>query len=179
MLDKNNAVLVVIDIQGKLSTLMHKQERLFKNVTRMINGAKALNIPIVWTEQIPDKLGQTAPEIKAELEGVELLTKTTFSCCGGPGFNEKLKELGRKQILVTGIETHVCVYQTCIDLINDGYEVYLVKDAVSSRFKENYRIGAERIKDAGGVMTSVEMSLFEMLKVAEGDEFKKVIQIVK
>lgn len=179
MLDKNNAVLVVIDIQGKLATLMHKQDRLYKNVIRMINGAKTLGIPIIWTEQIPDKLGETAPEIKKELDGVELLTKTTFSCCGGPGFNDKLKELGRKQILVTGIETHVCVYQTAMDLLKDGYEVHLVKDAVSSRIKNNYRLGVEKIKDAGATLTSVEMSLFEMLKVAEGDEFKQVIQIVK
>ena len=179
MLDKKNAVLVVIDIQGKLATLMHKQERLYKNVIRMIQGAKALGIPIFWTEQIPDKLGETAPEIKKELEGVDLLIKNTFSCCGGPGFSDKLRDLGREQILVTGIETHVCVYQTCLDLINEGYEVHLVKDAVSSRIKENYRLGVEKIKDAGAKLTSVEMSLFEILKVAEGDEFKQVIKIVK
>lgn len=179
MLNKDNAVLVVIDVQGKLSTLMHKQERLFGNIIRMIEGAKVLGIPIIWTEQIPDKLGETAPEIKAALEGVELLTKTTFSCCGGPGFNEKLAGLGRKQILVTGIETHVCVYQTCMDLLKANYEVHLVKDAVSSRIKHNYRLGVEKIKDAGAQLTSVEMCLFEMLKVAEGDAFKQVIKIVK
>jgi len=179
MLQKENAVLVVIDVQGKLATLMHKHKRLFENVNRMIDGAKALNIPIVWTEQIPDKLGATVEVVKEHLEGVELLTKNTFSCCGGPGFNEKLDQLGKTQILVCGIETHVCVYQTCIDLLNNGKEVHLVTDAVSSRFKNNYYLAVEKIKDAGAVMTSVEMALFEMLKVAEGDEFKKVIQIVK
>lgn len=179
MLQKENAVLVVIDVQGKLATLMHKHKRLFENVTRMIDGAKALNIPIIWTEQIPDKLGATVEVVKEHLEGVELLTKNTFSCCGGDGFNEKLDQLGKSQILVCGIETHVCVYQTCQDLLANGKEVHLVTDAVSSRFKQNYYLGMERIKDLGGIMTSVEMSLFEMLKVAEGDRFKKVIKIVK
>ena len=179
MLNKEQAVLVVIDVQGKLATLMQKSEKLFENINRMIEGARALDIPIVWTEQIPEKLGETVPEIKKTLDGVELLKKTTFSCCGGPGFNEKLEQLGRKQILVTGIETHICVYQTCMDLLEKGFEVHLVKDATSSRLKHNYKLGVERIKDAGAVLTSVEMSLFEMQKVAEGDTFKKIIQIVK
>ena len=179
MLQKENAVLVVIDVQGKLATLMHKHKRLFENVNRMIDGAKALEIPIIWTEQIPDKLGATVDVVKEHLEGTELLTKKTFSCCGGDGFNEKLDQLGKSQILVCGIETHVCVYQTCLDLLANGKEVHLITDAVSSRFKQNYYLGMERIKDLGAIMTSVEMSLFEMLKVAEGDQFKKVIKIVK
>ena len=179
MLQKENAVLVVIDVQGKLATLMHKHKRLFENVNRMIDGAKALEIPIIWTEQIPDKLGATVDTVKEHLEGVELLTKNTFSCCGGPGFNDKLKQLGRKQIIVCGIEAHVCVYQTCIDLLDANYEVHLVNDAVSSRFKNNYYLAIEKIKDAGAVMTSVEMCLFEMLKIAEGEQFKKVIKIVR
>lgn len=179
MLDKNNAVLLVVDVQGKLASLMHKKDRLYDNVNRMIKASKVLGIPIIWTEQIPDKLGETVPEIKKELDGVELLTKKTFSCCGGAGFNNKLKELNRKQILLTGIETHVCVYQTALDLIGAGYEVHLVKDAVSSRIKQNYILGVDKIKEAGAQLTSVEMSLFEMLKVAEGDEFKKIIGIVK
>ncbi len=179
MLEKENTVLVVIDVQGRLATLMQNHERLFENVNRMIKAAEVLDIPIVWTEQIPDKLGATVPEIKKNLESVELLTKSSFSCCGGPGFNERLKKLGRNQVLITGIETHVCVYQTCIDLLKGSYEVHLVKDAVSSRIDSNYHLGVERIKDAGATMTSVEMCLFEMLKVAEGDRFKEIIKIVK
>ncbi|MDF1543944.1 MAG: hydrolase [bacterium] len=179
MLEKENAVLTVIDVQGKLAALMQKHESLFTNVNRMIKAANVLDIPIVWTEQIPDKLGETVPEIKKNLDPDSLLTKTTFSCCGGPGFNERLQELGRNQVLVTGIEAHVCVYQTSLDLLKNGYEVHLVKDAVSSRIKSNYRLGVERIKEAGATMTSVEMSLFEMLKVAQGDEFKEIIRIVK
>ena len=179
MLNRDNAVLVVIDVQGKLATLMYQQETLFKNVIRMIQAAKVLNIPIVWTEQIPDKLGETAPEIKQELSGMEPLIKTTFSCCGDNKFVTRLKELGRKQVLVTGIECHVCVYQTVMDLLGDSFDVHLVQDAVSSRIKENYFLGLEKMKEAGAKLTSVEMSLFEMLKVAEGDDFKQIIKIVK
>jgi nicotinamidase-related amidase len=179
MLNIDNAVLVVIDVQGKLATLMHENEKLFANINKMIKGARALDIPIIWTEQIPDKLGETVPEVKSELEGIELFTKNTFSCCGGPGFNEKLNDLGKKQVIVTGIETHVCVYQTCIDLLNENYEIHLVTDAVSSRIESNYHLGVQKIKEAGAILTSVEMSLFEMLKIAEGEQFKQIIQIVK
>ncbi|RKX20468.1 MAG: hydrolase [Candidatus Zixiibacteriota bacterium] len=179
MLNKDNAVLLVIDIQGRLSTLVHKKDRLFASTIRMIKAAKTFEMPIVWTEQIPEKLGETAPEIKKELEGVELLTKKTFSCSGGEGFDAKLEQLDRKQILVTGIETHICVYQTCVDLIKNGYEVFLVTDACASRLKYNYTLGIERIKKLGATLTSVEMALFEMQKIAEGDQFKQIIQIVK
>jgi nicotinamidase-related amidase len=179
MLNKDNAILVVIDVQGKLATLMHENEKLFENINRMVKGARVLDIPIIWTEQIPDKLGETVSVIKSELNGIELLTKKTFSCCGGPGFNEKLNELGRKQIIVTGIETHVCVYQTCMDLLNNNFDVHLVTDAVSSRIETNYHLGVQRIKEAGAILTSVEMSLFEMLKIAEGEQFKQIVKIVK
>jgi nicotinamidase-related amidase len=179
MLKREDAALLVIDIQGKLATLMYRQEELFANVIRMIQGAGVLGIPIIWTEQLPDKLGETLPEIKQVLEGNKPLVKKTFSCCGDGAFLSQLQATGRRQILLTGIETHVCVYQTALDLIGAGYEVYLVRDAVSSRIEQNYHLGIERIRDAGGIPTSVEMSLFEMLGVAEGEQFKQIIQIVK
>ena len=179
MLNKEDAILVVIDIQGRLATLMQRRESLFENTIRMIRGAKVLGIPIIWTEQLPDKLGETAPEIKTALEGLKPLVKKAFSCCGDSEFMTRIGKLERKQVLLTGIETHICVYQTAIDLLKSGYEVHLVRDAVSSRIESNYQLGLERIKDAGAVLTSVEMSLFEMLRVAEGDQFKQIVQIVK
>lgn len=179
MLRIEDAALVVIDVQGKLATLMYHKEDLFANVIRMIRGAKALDLPIVWTEQLPDKLGETSDEIARELEGLKPLVKKSFSCCGDSAFVDELEGFGRKQVLLTGIETHVCVYQTALDLLNSGYEVYLVRDAVSSRIEYNYHLGVERIKDAGAHLTSVEMCLFELLRVAEGEQFKKIINIVK
>lgn len=179
MLNKDNALLVVVDVQGKLYTLMHNHDDLHQNLKIVIEGAKALELPIVLTEQLPDKLGPTNPEIKELLLDHEPFVKDTFSCCGDDKFVAKLEELGRKQVILTGIETHVCVYQTAMDLIAAGYDVYLVTDAASSRIESNYHLGVQRISEAGATLTSVEMSLFEMLKVAKGDQFKAIVKLLK
>ncbi len=179
MLKTENAVLVVIDVQGKLATLMHNRDEFYKNIVRMIEGAKVLDIPVLWNEQLPDKLGTTIPEIKSVLEGAAPLVKKTFSCCGNKDFVTQLKGLKRKQVLLVGMETHVCVYQTAQDLLAEGYEVFLVADAVSSRSLENKQIGLSTMKDLGARITNVEMALFEMLQTAEGDQFKQVIRIIK
>jgi len=179
MLITSDAVLVIVDVQGRLATLMYQKDEFYANVVRIIKGALALDIPVLWNEQLPDKLGDTIPEIKEALSGRQPLVKSTFSCCGNETFNEQLLQSGRRQVLLAGMETHVCVYQTAVDLLDKGYEVYLVADAVSSRFKENKEIGIQAIRDMGARITSVEMALFEMLKVAEGDQFKQVIKIVK
>ena len=179
MLKLNDAALVIVDVQGKLATLMHDRENFYNNMVKITQAAQVLELPILWNEQLPDKLGPTIPELKAVLEGEEPLVKNTFSCCGNQDFVEKLKASGRHQVLLTGMETHVCVYQTAIDLIDDGFEVYLVADAVSSRTLENKTIGIETIRSLGARLTSVEMCLFEMLEVAEGEKFKKIIKIVK
>ena len=173
MLECKNTVLVIIDIQGKLAQIAYQSESLFENTKKLIKGIKVLEIPVIWTEQLPDKLGSTTPEIADVLTDNEPVVKNTFSCCGEPKFIEKLKELGRKQILLCGIESHVCVYQTACDLLNKGYEVHVVTDAVSSRTKGNRKIGLNKMKDIGCSLTSVEMALFELLKVAEGENFKK------
>ena len=179
MLKSNDTVLVVIDIQGKLSTLMHHRESLFANTGRMIKGAEILDIPIILTEQLPDKLGPTNPVIRELLPEAEVLVKDSFSCCGDKKFVSRLAELGRRQILLTGIETHVCVYQTALDLIGNGLEVHLVSDAVSSRIENNYHLGIKRIGQAGATVTSVEMALFEMLKVARGEQFRSIVKMLK
>jgi len=179
MIDIENSVLVVIDIQGKLASLMYQKEKFFENVVKMIKGAQVLGIPIIWNEQLPDKLGATIPEIKDVLGDLAPMPKSTFSCCGNPAFVQKLMELDRDSVFLTGMETHVCVYQTTFDLIELDYDVFLVADAVSSRTPENKQIGIEAMKDYGAEITSVEMALFEMLEVAEGDMFKRIIEIVK
>jgi len=179
MLRKDDAVLVIIDVQGRLASLMYRKEEFFENVVRIIKGAQVLGIPIIWNEQLPDKLGSTIPQVKDALKDHLPLVKHTFSCCDNGDFMSRLAETGRRQALLAGMETHVCVYQTAIGLLPAGYEVYLVADAVSSRTAENKQIGIEAVKSAGGKITSVEMALFEMLKVAEGDQFKQIIQIVK
>lgn len=179
MLSIDNTILLVIDVQGKLAELMDNKEALFANLQRIIQGAKVLDLPIVVTEQVPEKLGPTRPEIGQYLAGIEPVAKRTFSCCGDHDFMSQLAALNRKQILMTGIETHICVYQTAIDLLEQGYEVQMVTDAVSSRTPENRQLGLERIKEAGASLTSTEMALFELLRVAEGSKFKAISNIVK
>lgn len=179
MLKAEEAVLVVIDIQGKLAALMHDKEQIYRNVGILIQGAKLLGVPIVWTEQAPNKLGSTLPEIAGLMEGVTPLPKVSFSCCGDSNFLATVRNLNRKQILITGIETHICVYQTARDLLESGYEVYLVSDAVSSRTEANRQLGLARMKELGAIMTGTEMALFEMLRKAEGDTFKAISRLIK
>jgi len=178
MLNVENTALVVIDVQGKLAQLMHEKETLFDNVKRIIKGAQVLEIPIIWTEQNPEGLGPTLPEIASLLDS-EPIAKFAFSCCGEEAFMRALEEVNRKQVLLAGIEAHVCVYQTAVDLVRLGYEVHILADAVSSRAASNKQLALEKMKDAGALLTSVEIALFELLKVAQGDKFKKILQIVK
>jgi nicotinamidase-related amidase len=179
MLKAENALLVVIDIQGKLASLMYDKEKFYDNCVRMIQAARVLEIPVIWNEQLPDKLGQTIDKIKAEFEGQTPLIKSSFSCCGNPEFAERLKSGGKKQVILIGMESHVCVYQTAIDLIAKNYEVYPVIDAISSRFPVNRQLGFDAMKNLGCKLTSVEMSLFEMLREATGEKFKKIVRIIK
>jgi nicotinamidase-related amidase len=159
---------------------MHQKETLFANLERMIKGAQILDMPTIWTEQVPDKLGETSSEIRnLLLESTQPIAKVSFSCCGNAPFMDQLKALKRQQILLTGIEAHICVYQTALDLLNLGYEVQVVADAVSSRIAENKQIGLERMKEAGARLTSTEMALFELLRAAEGPQFKAITKLVK
>lgn len=179
MLTVDNSVLVVVDVQGKLAQLMYDRERLFANLVRLIKGAQLLEIPILWTEQYPEGLGATIPELAELMPGKSPLVKDTFSCCGDTKFEDSLKITERKKIMLTGIETHVCVYQTARDLLAKGYQVEVITDAVSSRSQENREIGIERMKDMGAGVMSTEMVLFELLRVATGDKFRQVLKIVK
>ncbi len=179
MLRIEKSALIVIDVQGKLAQLMFDKEELFGNLKKIIQGAKALSIPIIWLEQLPDKLGRTTPEIAELLEGLSPIEKSSFSCCDNENFSNTLTKLQRDQLLLTGIETHICVYQTAMDLMKLGSEVHVLIDAVSSRKIENKGIGLEKIKNGGGMLTSVETVLFELLKTAEHKDFGKIVKIVK
>ena len=180
MLSIEKTALILIDVQGKLAQLVHRKETLFENLQKLVRGAQVLELPIFWNEQLPEKLGPTIPELVALLPPPQRpLAKATFSCCGNPQFLEALQKTGRTQLLLAGIEAHVCVYQTCIDLVRLNYEVHVVADAVSSRMAQNCEIALSAMKSSGAALTSVEMALFELLRVADGPRFKQVIQIVK
>jgi len=179
MLHPENTALVLIDIQGKLATLMQEREALYSNLQILIKGVKALELPILWLEQYPKGLGPTIPEVADLLKDEQPIAKTCFSGCGQEEFMEQLRDCSRKQLLIAGIETHICVYQTTRDLLAQHYHVEVVADAVSSRTPENRQIGLERMARAGAEITSVEMALFELLREAKGLPFKEIAALVK
>ncbi len=179
MLEIDDTILVVVDVQEKLLPVIHRKEETAANIIKLIRGAQVLEIPLILTEQYPKGLGKTVPEIAELIPGIEPLEKTSFSCYRDAGFRSRLDASGRKQVLICGIECHVCIYQTAIDLKAAGYEVQVVADAVSSRTAENRETGLNLMRQMGVVITGTETALFELLKVAEGDKFKAISRIVK
>ena len=179
MLTVTDSVLLVVDVQEKLFRVMYQKEQLADNLQRLIKGIQVLEVPILVTEQYPQGLGPTIPEIATLLTAVKPYPKVNFSCCGDEVFLSAFQQLRRKQVLIAGIESHVCVYQTASDLIAAGYEVYVVGDAVSSRTEQNKDIGIKMMIQLGAKLTSTEAALFELLKVAKGEKFKAISQIVR
>jgi Isochorismatase family len=179
MFEIDNSVMLLVDVQGQLAQLMHDKEKLFSSLELMIKGMKILNIPIIWLEQIPSKLGATIDQLSCLMDGNLPIEKFSFSCCQEPEFVKKINLLGRKQVLLTGIETHICVHQTGYELLNQGYQVQVAADCVSSRTKENKEIGLQRLVQSGGQITSVEMIFFELMKQARGDGFKQMVKLIK
>lgn len=172
------ACLVVVDIQGKLATIVDDSEAMIENVAKLVQVMKALEVPILWLEQNPSRLGGTALDIAQHLQG-EAIAKMAFSAWQEQEFVEAMKASGRTQFIVTGIETHICVYQTARQLKEQGFEVEVVADAVSSRTKANKELGLEKMKALGILPTSVEMILYELLQRADHPHFKTVLQLVK
>ena len=178
-LDRKKAVLVVVDIQEKLAVVMKQRKKTVNNCLHLIEAAKLLNIPVIVTEQYPKGLGPTVKEIANALPAYEPLEKVTFDCCRGEGFLEKIASLKKKQVILTGMETHVCVLQTCLSLLKEKYNVHLVSDAVCSRKKEDFLTGREMMRDAGAVITCTETVLFQLLEKAGTPEFKEISRRIK
>jgi len=180
-LDSDKAVLVVIDVQEKLCPAMEEKilKKLTKNIGILLETSQELNVPILFTEQYVKGLGATLPELKEKAVTASCYEKMTFSCCGNAEFVEKLKESGRTQVIITGMETHVCVLQTVIELRDAGFEVHVVKDAVMSRCKRNWQTALEAMTLTGAVPTSTESVLFQLLKVAGTEAFKKLSRLVR
>jgi nicotinamidase-related amidase len=136
-------------------------------------------LPVLVTEQYPKGLGRTIEEIKKAVPDYQPIEKVSFSCCGEQEFINKLRALNRKTIVMTGMETHVCVLQTCIELLKEGFNVHLVKDAVCSRTKENWNTGVSFMRDAGAVISCTETVLFQFLRVAGTEEFKTISKRIR
>lgn len=179
ILKKENAVLIVVDIQERLAVAMSEKDRVIANTQHLIEAARLLRLPLLVTEQYPKGLGPTVDGIKDALTEYAPIEKITFSCCGETSFLDAVSAGGKKQVILTGMETHVCVLQTCIDLLHAGYDVHVVSDAVCSRSSENYRTALEYMRDAGAVITCTETVLFQLLEKAGSDEFKAISKRIK
>jgi isochorismate hydrolase len=178
-LSRSKAGLLVIDIQDKLLPQIFEKERLIKNSILLIKGASILGLPISVTEQYRKGLGVTTPEIAGVIQNFAPVEKVTFSSCGAEGIVEGFKGNGISQILLCGMEAHVCVLQTCLDLLEKGFQVFVVADALSSRNSENLHWGLDRMRDSGATIVSVEMVLFELLERAATDEFKEILRLIR
>lgn len=178
MLKKEETVLVLIDIQGKLAEIVDESAFIIDNIVRVVKGAKVLDLPVLWLEQYPKGLGPTVAAIAEELD-VQPIEKITFSAYDTPEFVAQLEATGRKKVLLAGIETHICVYQTAAQLLSNGYEVEVLADCVSSRTAGNREVGIQKMVQLGATISSVEMALFDMQRVAQGDAFKAISKIVK
>jgi nicotinamidase-related amidase len=177
-LDRTRACVLVVDVQEKLVPVMWNWPPVEKYVKAMIQTAKELQLPLLATEQYPKGLGPTVAAIR-ELLGHAPIVKLHFSCGADPESARALEATGRKQVIVVGIETHVCVFQTVRDLLERGYEVFICADAVTSRFEEHRRVALEQMRDLGAVITSAETVIFDLLHVCGTPEFKKVSALVR
>lgn len=176
---KDDVLFLLIDIQEKLAAAMKKREEVVTNCGHLLALAGLLEIPVLVTEQYPKGLGPTLEAIRAMAPSCAPFEKTAFDCCGEPGFLEKLKALGRRKILLAGMETHICVLQTALGLMEEGYAVQVIEDAVCSRTKENWKTGIAFLRQAGAVITSTETLLFQLLQRAGTEPFKAISRRIR
>jgi len=173
-LDRERTALVVIDVQEAFAKAVEGFEAVAAQTAILVQGAKVLGLPVLVTEQYPQGLGDTVPQVREALGDVSRLAKTVFSAAQADGFDLA----GRDQALVCGIETHVCVNQTVHDLLGGGVEVHVAVDAVGSRTAANRELGLRKMAESGAILTSVETALFELLGAAGTDEFKTIQKLV-
>lgn len=177
-LKREDIVLMVIDIQERLVPVMEYKDQVIDNNKILIRAAKEMEFPVIATEQYPKGLGRTVSDLLDVIDEDNIYAKNSFTAYTDE-VKEALKSLGKKKVLVTGMETHVCVFQTVRDLINDGYEVFLVKDAVASRSKSNFINGIDLMKSLGAVITNTETAVFDLLKASGTPEFKVLSKMIK
>lgn len=176
---KDHSAVLLVDYQERFVPVLSENDETVKNIKLLLSGANIYKIPIIVSEQVPEKLGKTISDFKEHLGNAKFFSKKAMSCCGESGFLEELKSKNIKKVAVCGIEAHVCVLQTSLDLIHNGFQVHLVTDAISCRLPQNKPIAIDKIKSAGAIISSVETILFEMAYEAGSDEFKRLQQLFK
>ena len=180
-MDRGKAILVAIDFQETQVRMMplDVSKNLVRNIKILLAFARQLKIPVLATEQYPKGLGRTVSEVKEELGPITPIEKVSFSCCGVNAFNERLEETGRKHAVLTGIEAHVCVLQTAMDLLRKNYEVHVVADAVGSRKKLDWEVGLRWMEKKGAMISTAEIIAFQWLKEAGTEDFKQLSKFLK
>jgi nicotinamidase-related amidase len=180
LLEREETVLCVVDIQEKLLARMAEKERVISNAVLMVSAAARLGVPLVLTEQYPRGLGRTVIELTTALgEEYRPMEKLTFGCAEVPAFMGRLKDLKRKQALLCGVEAHICVLQTCLELLERKYQVQVIADAVCSRNAEHKELALAQMRDAGAVITCAEAVVFQLLGRAGTPEFKDILDLIK
>jgi nicotinamidase-related amidase len=176
---QEDSAAVIIDIQERLLPHMYDGEKMLRNCEKLIEGLKILSVPITVTQQYTKGLGPTQPSIVEKFSDFSFIEKTTFSCCEEPAFMENISLSGKKYVIICGIEAHVCVLQTCIDLIDGGFVPVIVADCISSRKPEDKFTAIERMRQEGARITTLESILFELTRRAGSEIFKSISRLVK
>ena len=179
LLNRENTGLLVIDVQQKLMEVMRQKQGITENIIKLLHLSKLFNLPVILTEHYPRWLGPTLKEIQEFLPTYEPITKMRFNCCDADAFNERLEGERLQSVIVTGVESHICVFQTCVCLLQRGYTVHVPQDAVDSRTDDNWRVGLGLLRDAGAFITSTETIIYQILEKAGTREFKKMMKILK
>ena len=179
MLNRVSAALVVIDFQESLMSRIPAAPGIVKEAIRLIRFARLLGLPVLWTEQYPAGLGPTIPEIADELTGVQPIEKLAFGCMAEPSFVAALQETGRTSLLITGVETHICVLQTALGAVERGFEIWVAADAVGARKTYQHDAALHRIAASACQLVTAEMALFEILERAGTPEFKQCLPLLK
>ncbi len=179
ILKKGSTALLVIDLQEKIMPVIINSDRVIDKSVRLIQGFKVLNLPIFYTEQYPKGLGSTHESVKKELEGLTPINKMSFSCFGADDLFIRLEDNNITSVVVAGVESHVCVLQTVLDLLENGFQVNVPADAISSRTELDYMVALDRMRQHGAEVTTTESILFELLEVCGTAEFKSILKIVR
>ncbi|HZE96022.1 MAG TPA: isochorismatase family protein [Planctomycetota bacterium] len=179
LLRRDQAVLVVVDVQDRLHAEMPRRDPVASNLVKLAETATLLGLPVVVTEHAAKAFGPTIAPVRAALAAATTLQKMVFSCFGSEEFRQTLDSIGRRQIILAGYETHVCVCQTALDAIASGRQVHLVRDATDSRHEADYAVGVEKMTGAGVLPASTETVIFELLEKAGTDEFRALLPVIK
>jgi nicotinamidase-related amidase len=179
LLNRENTGLLIIDVQEKLMDVMGRKQGIIENIIKLLHLSELFNLPLILTEQYPRWLGPTLKEVREFLPAYEPITKMHFNCCDVDAFNDRLEGERLQSVIVTGVESHICVFQTCVCLLQRGYAVHVPQDAVDSRTDDNWRVGLGLLREAGAHVTSTETIIYQIMGKAGTKEFKKMLKILK